>query len=218
MPAHRCRSIFPSLQAGRSFAPEPMNVFVLCTGRSGSTTFFRACQHITNYSAGHELNTSEIGHARLHYPEDHIEVDNRLSWLLGRLDQAYGNRAFYVHLTRGEEPTARSFDRRWAGRYSIIRAYAEGVLRRKDQTEALCVDMVRTVNANIAHFLSAKSRTLTIPLEDAGERFPEFWDSIGAEGRIDDALREFDVRHNPSAPRASRAYARLLWKARSVLR
>ena len=89
-----------------------MNVFVLCTGRSGSTTFYRACRHITNYSAGHELNTSEVGRARLDYPEDHIEVDNRLSWLLGRLDQAYGDRAFYVHLTREEEPTARSFDRR----------------------------------------------------------------------------------------------------------
>ena len=195
-----------------------MNVFVLCTGRSGSTTFFRACQHITNYSAGHELNTSEVGRRRLRYPENHIEVDNRLSWLLGRLDQAYGDRAFYVHLIREEAPTARSFNRRWASRYSIIRAYAEGVLRTKDQTEALCVDMIQTANANISHFLTAKPRTLTIPLEEARECFPKFWDSIGAEGPIEDALREFDVRHNVSAPPASRAYARLLWKLRSALR
>lgn len=195
-----------------------MNVFVLCTGRSGSTTFYRACRHITNYSAGHELNTSEVGRARLDYPEDHIEVDNRLSWLLGRLDQAYGDRAFYVHLTREEEATARSFDRRWASRYSIIRAYAEGVLRRKDQTEALCRDMIQTVNANIVHFVSAKSRSLTICLEEARERFPEFWDAIGAEGRLEDALREFDVRHNPSPPRSSRMYARLRWKVRSAFR
>ena len=105
-----------------------MNVFVLCTGRSGSTTFHRACQHITNYTCSHELNTSEVGGARFAYPEDHIEIDNHLSWLLGRLDEAFGNRAFYVHLMRDEEMTAKSFDKRWAGRYSIIRAYSEGVL------------------------------------------------------------------------------------------
>lgn len=191
---------------------------MLCTGRSGSTTFYRACQHITNYSAGHELNTARVGRARLAYPDAHIEVDNRLSWLLGRLDRTYGDRAFYVHLLRDEERTAKSFDRRWASRYSIVRAYGEGVLRRKDQTEALCLDFVRTVNANIRQFLKDKSRTLTIRLEDAPERFPEFWHAIGAEGRLDQALREFEVRHNPSAGPASRTYARLLWKLRNAVR
>ena len=129
------RHVDPSFPTRRSRAPERMNVFVLCTGRSGSTTFYRACRHITNYSAGHELNTSEVGRARLDYPEDHIEVDNRLSWLLGRLDQAYGDRAFYVHLTREEEATARSFDRRWASRYSIIRAYAEADERLQETSD-----------------------------------------------------------------------------------
>lgn len=36
-----------------------MNVFVLCTGRCGATTFHRACEHIENYSAGHDLSTPE---------------------------------------------------------------------------------------------------------------------------------------------------------------
>jgi len=181
-------------------------------------TFYRACRHITNYSAGHELRTSEIGEARLAYPTDHIEVDNRLSWLLGRLDQTYGDAAFYVHLTRAERPTARSFDRRWPSRYSIIRAYAEGVLRRKDQTEALCRDMVRTVNANIEHFIAAKGRTLTIRIEEARERFPEFWEAVGAEGPLEEALREFDIHHNPSPSPASRAFARLRWRVLSPFR
>ena len=149
-----------------------MNVFVLCTGRSGSTTFHRACRHVANYTSGHELNTRELGPARLHYPENHIEVDNRLSWLLGRLDETFGDHCFYVHLLRDEQLTAESFDRRWAVRYSIIRTYAEGVLRRKDQTEAICLDCCRTVNANITQFLRDKTRTMTFRLEESVGAFP----------------------------------------------
>jgi hypothetical protein len=66
------------------------NIFVLCTGRCGSTTFIKAAGHIRNYSAAHESRTEELGHARFAYPNFHIEADNRLSWLLGRVDTLFG--------------------------------------------------------------------------------------------------------------------------------
>ena len=195
-----------------------MNVFVLCTGRSGSTAFHRACLHITNYTAAHEGKTSEVGEARFSYPDRHIEVDNRLSWLLGRLDEAFGDGAFYVHLIRDVDHTSSSFHKRWAGRYSIIRAYGEGVLRRGDQSEEISRDYCHTVNANISHFLKDKSKTMTFRLEEASSRFPEFWERIGAEGDVEGAVGEFDVRHNPSAAPRARAYARSVWRSRSWFR
>ncbi|MEJ1383421.1 MAG: hypothetical protein RPV21_03475, partial [Candidatus Sedimenticola sp. (ex Thyasira tokunagai)] len=67
-----------------------MNIFILNTGRCGSTTFIEACRHITNYSAAHESRIQLIGDRRLAYPQNHIEADNRLSWLLGRLEHTYG--------------------------------------------------------------------------------------------------------------------------------
>lgn len=76
------------------------NVFVLCTGRCGSVTFAQAASHVTNASVGHETRSHMVGAARMAYPIGHIEVDNRLSWTLGRLDQAFGRDAFYVHLLR----------------------------------------------------------------------------------------------------------------------
>ena len=85
-----------------------MNVFVLSTGRCGSTTFIKACSHITNYSSAHESLSTRTGKQRLNYPENHIEADNRLSWLLGRLDNTYGDDAFYVHLNRNIEDTIAS--------------------------------------------------------------------------------------------------------------
>ena len=82
------------------------NVFVLCTGRCGSTTFDRACRHMTNWTAGHETRSHLTGPDRFAYPPRHIEADNRLSWMLGRLEQAYGADAAYVHLTRDAEAVA----------------------------------------------------------------------------------------------------------------
>ena len=64
-----------------------MNIFILNTGRCGSTTFIKACEHIKNYTCAHESLLTEIGAQRFNYPQDHIEADNRLSWLLGRLDE-----------------------------------------------------------------------------------------------------------------------------------
>ena len=58
-------------------------VFVLCTGRCGSTTFARAAAHATNFTAKHESRTYKLGAQRLAYPDNHIEVDNRLAWWRG---------------------------------------------------------------------------------------------------------------------------------------
>ena len=50
-----------------------MNVFVLCTGRNGSTSFVRACEYITNYSATHQSRSHLLGDERIAFPDDHIE-------------------------------------------------------------------------------------------------------------------------------------------------
>lgn len=177
-----------------------MNVFILNTGRCGSTTFIEACRHITNFSAGHETRVQRLGADRLAYPDNHIEADNRLSWLLGRLDAAYGDNAYYVHLTRDREQVAASFAKRTA--FGIMKAYWEGVLLHEEQPEtaalALARDYLDTVEANIALFLKGKRHTMEFRLESAAEDFHRFWDWIGAQGDCDRALAEWGVRHNAS--------------------
>ncbi|MFZ5484285.1 MAG: hypothetical protein ACOZB0_08655 [Pseudomonadota bacterium] len=178
-----------------------MNVFVLNAGRSGSSTFIAACRPIENFSAGHETRARLVGPQRLAYPARHIEADNRLSWLLGRLDQAYGDRAWYVHLVRDPDAAAASFVRR-AG-FGIMKAYREGILLDPEappDPEALARDYLATVDANIALFLKDKSHVMTVRLESASEDFQQFWDWIGARGDLDRALAEWTVRHNASPP------------------
>lgn len=176
-----------------------MNVFILNSGRCGSTTFIQACRHITNFSAGHETRVQLIGMERLAYPDNHIEADNRLSWLLGRLDRAYGGDAYYVHLSREHEPTAASFARR--SEFGIMKAYREGILLEGgagQSAEAIALDYLDTVEANIALFLEDKRHTMSFRLEQAREDFRRFWRWIDAQGDLAKALTEWDINHNAS--------------------
>jgi len=145
-----------------------MNVFILNAGRWGSTTFIKSCQHINNYTAAHESRTTFVGPDRLTYPENHIEADNRLSWFLGRLDQLYGDNAFYVHLLRDKDDTVNSFMKRTD--FGIMKAYREGIYLTDSKTnlQVYASDYIDTVNSNIKHFLKDKTHTMNFRLEQAG--------------------------------------------------
>ncbi len=177
-----------------------MNVFVLNTGRCGSTTFIEACKHISNFSAGHETRTAHLGDAHLDYPANHIEADNRLSWFLGRLDRSYGNKALYVHLTRDTAETAKSFTKRYS--YGIIQAYRSAILLDLPEDAdpmAVSLDYCETINSNIELFLKDKTYRMSFSLENAHKDFRTFWAAIGAEGDLNAALKEWDVPHNSAS-------------------
>ena len=199
-----------------------MNIFVLCTGRCGSLTFTKACEHITNYTTAHESRLDRIGDDRLRYPADHIEADNRLSWFLGRLDETYGDHAFYVHLVRSTGNTAASYARRWKGPKGIITAYRRGMLRWDEAhtpdnlKHEVCVDYYHTVNANIRLFLKDKTKTMNVELERAPEHFRDFWDAVGAEGDRDAALAEWDIRYDIGKDGGPRRYRRIVRKAARI--
>ena len=173
------------------------NVFVLCTGRCGSLTFAKACSHITNFTVGHETRVGRLGEERFAYPERHIEVDNRLSWLLGRLEKAYGPRALYVHLRRDPQAVAESYARRYGA--GIIHAYRTAIVATRpmqDDPVAVGLDYCATVNANIEVFLAGKPHKYEVRLEHAAADFVGFWHRIHAKGDRDAALREFGIAHN----------------------
>jgi hypothetical protein len=180
-----------------------MNVFVLCTGRSGSTTFARACRHMTNYSVGHESRVGRVGDDRLAFPANHIEADHHLAFYLGRIDEKYGDDAFYVHLMRDLDEAADS----WAKRFAIspmMSSYRRGMIGSEAVSRRdAALEMVETATANIRHFLKDKSCVARVRLEHAEEDFPAVWELVGAQGSLDDALAELRVRHNEGTWRPS---------------
>lgn len=172
------------------------NIFVLCTGRCGSQTFSRACEHFTNYTAGHETRSNVLGPNRLAYPDSHVEVDNRLSWMLGRLEQKFGDNAFYVHLTRDASKVAASYDKRWNLRHGIVESYNRAIMMQPVNNDDAAADMVETVAANIKAFLANKSNVIEIDIDEPEEDFRNFVNAIEAEGDIEAAIAEFSVLHN----------------------
>lgn len=159
-------------------------------------TFAKACSHMTNFTCGHESRRGLVGAARFEYPQNHVESDNRLSWMLGRLYERYGDDAYYVHLIRDREATARSVDQRWVWPHSIVKAYSKGILCTDRRDFEMSLDFWDTVNSNIRTFLTERPHKATIHLEDAAAGFAAMWDAIGAEGDKDAAVQEWYVRHN----------------------
>ncbi|OED49410.1 hypothetical protein AB838_06970 [Rhodobacteraceae bacterium (ex Bugula neritina AB1)] len=190
-----------------------MNVFVLGTGRCGTTTFMRACKHVSNFTTAHESQVNTIGANRMAYPDNHIEADNRLSWFLGRLDEAYGKDAFYVHMMRDETAVARSYLKRWKADHSIIYGYRTTIVPNPNkEIPPLDVvrDMCQTVNANVTQFLKDKPNKAVVHIESAEADYAACWDAAGFEGDREAALAEWSVPYNASAAPGPSGVAKLL--------
>lgn len=181
-----------------------MNIFILCTGRCGSTSFIEACKHIDNFTSGHETRIRMIGKERLNYPENHIEADPRLAFFLGQLEKKYGKTAFYVHLIRDKKATVNSLNKRWNIRYTIVKAYLEGIILTPEESVddkfkyQVCEDYYDMVNDNIEVFLENKPHKMTIHLEKIKTDFLDFWNMINAKGNWEKAIEEWTHAHNAS--------------------
>jgi hypothetical protein len=188
-----------------------MKVFVLGTGRNGTKTFARACEHLTNYSVSHNTIREGAGFDHkmraLESKDNHIEVDDRFSWLLPVLERLHGADAYYVHLWRDTAKVVRSYTkpRRLHLQGSLLNTFYHGILgtpveKRKvsvadaEKAGALCVEVI---NKNIEHFLAGKPHQIFIDIDHPAEKFRRFLEEIGAEGDVDAAVAEFETIYDP---------------------
>ncbi len=166
---------------------KPMRVFVLTTGRTASKTFAYACKHLDGMTAGHETNVRKISD-RLDYPDNHVEVDNRLVWFLGALGRRYeDDRTFYVYLTRNTDKVVESYLLRWHMTVSIVRAFYHGILMnpKKPDTETArqsCRFFVETVDENIRYFLRNRNNWAHVSVENLEKDFFAFMTASGLTG------------------------------------
>lgn len=186
-----------------------MRVFVLTTGRAASQTFARAATHIHGMSAAHESRRARI-EDRLDYPDNHVEVDNRLVWFLGSLDQRFRDEeTFYVVLRRDPEEVAVSYVRRWHINVSIVRAFFNGILmfreRKPSSGERLRAArlFVRTVDDNVDHFLKNRDNYCVIRTDALESGFFRFLDQAGLDGDREAIRRELTTVHNRSKRKKS---------------
>lgn len=167
-----------------------MRVFVLTTGRAASKTFAYACRHLDGMSAAHESNGGKIAF-RLEYPDNHVEVDNRLVWFLGGLDKRYKDEeTFYVHLTRNADRVVESYLVRWHLTISITRAFYHGILMNPKKPDVATARessllFTETVDENIRFFLKNRSNWARVRVEHLEQDFFEFMKKAGLTGDVD---------------------------------
>jgi len=171
-----------------------MRVFVLSPQRCGSVTFSEACKYISNYTSGHETRT----HLKMEYPDNHIEIDNRLGWFLGRLDKKYKDEPIFIYLKRDPEKVANSCLNRY--NTGIMRAYHKRILLFKPDASKfdVCIDYVKTINSNIESFLKDKTKKMEVHVENFEHDFKDFWKLINAEGDLNESIKELNKKHNSS--------------------
>ncbi|MDQ1249473.1 MAG: hypothetical protein QG597_3848 [Actinomycetota bacterium] len=190
-----------------------MRVFVVGPGRTGTTTLAAAFGHATNVTAAHESRAGRFGADRWRYPDEHNEVDNRLSWLLGPLIQHYPD-ARFIQSVRDPTATAASHQarlsdlrelpqrvqRRLTPHPSMLDAFGHHITQRSrqyepDEANALALAYVETVNANIE--LAIGDRVIgRIDIDDPHVEFVRVWGILGLVGDLPAALAEFQIRRN----------------------
>ena len=181
-----------------------MKVIVLCSGRTGSTTLYRACQFIDDFTVGHESRVEHLGAKRFDFPDQHIEIDNRLIWQLGSLEQHIGDQALYVHLKRERLAVKQSFINRLYQPKSIFYSYCESIKKStpenlsSDEKEHLADDFLDSIDANIRYFLKDKTHQMEFHVENYQQDFAQFWEFINAKGDYEKALAEWSKKHNSS--------------------
>ena len=181
-----------------------MKVIVLCSGRTGSFTLYRSSQHISNFTVSHESQVELLGAKRFRFPDQHIEIDNRIIWQLGSLEQYIGNQAFYVHLTRESAAVKQSFINRLYQPKSIFYSYCESIKKStpenlsSDEIVYLADDFLDSIDANIRYFLKDKTHQMEFRVENYQQDFSRFWEFIDAKGDYEQALTEWSKKHNPS--------------------
>lgn len=188
-----------------------MRVFVLCTGRCGSLTFAKACSHITNYTVAHESDRL----VELDYPDQHIEIDNRLAYFLGDLYYRYAvfkdQDTVFATLIRDRMEVITSYAKRYrlhgggimkGHQWYVLKA---PVLRKAMEMRRLGVaqHFVDATLKNIGAFnllVAATQPDIPLPLVnisgDIEKDFRHFWKDVKAEGDFDAALAEFGTKHN----------------------
>ena len=181
-----------------------MRVFGIGAGRAGSVTFTLAMAKAGNYTTGHESHRGDFrAMSSLDYPDSHVEVDNRLSWFLPALGEKYPDDVLWVHLRRDLEMQAISYSKRHTWKGALVLAYGHGLMQRgreytDEELPEVALAMVTNITANVEAFCRDKP-SVDVWIEDPEPGFRHVWDMAHAQGDIEEALAQYQTKHNASS-------------------
>jgi hypothetical protein len=170
-----------------------MRTFVLGTGRCGTKTFNKACEHLVGYTTAHELKTFNND---LTYNDNHIECDCHLFWHLPNLFKLYPD-ALYIHLIRDKEPCVNSWKRR-----GTIKAYS--AFTEMDEHGRLAPHIIASnyydfvIGMIDSFFENKECKFIKMSLPPSGQQWKYFHTLLGKPEGYQQSFLEWKVIHNAS--------------------
>ena len=175
-----------------------MNIFVLSTGRAGSTTFSKACAHLDNYTVSHGCKFTNACDLTFNYPDNHIAVDNRFVDHLNTLNNLYQKDVLYIILHRNLKEQAESLKKLDEKNKYLSLDSCEGVLSYEDyliKQDEKIADFLYT-NYELPYRYKVEHNFLDFNLSLAKDNFDYFWHLINGKGNLTEALDEWDIKYN----------------------
>lgn len=173
-----------------------MRVFVVGTGRCGTSTFYQACKHITNYTVGHETKKGPSKIGDWEFPDNHIEISSNLTIALPHLIRTYPE-AKFVRLKRNKQDCIKSlaecvpesmvmFAKQWWYLYDIDLISLD-YLKVASTFYDWCEELYQMV---------LPIGSLFYDIEKMEQNFAKFCLTIEATGKLADGTSEFKKKYN----------------------
>lgn len=168
------------------------NVFVVGTGRCGTTTFAAACRYATNKTVSREGQAGGV-YQLDKYPDSHIEVDAPLAFWMPRLRLLYPGCRF-VHLVRYADRDG-CLASMVTHDPDICRFFGQMVYHFAD-----CEPMDGAAALyEIVNDMIGGPDVLRVRLREVKERWGQVWEWMECEGNFEQSREEWNVRHNSSS-------------------
>lgn len=184
-----------------------MRIFVVGTGRCGTSTFYHAAKHATNYHVGHESRAGRREPNDYIYPDQTLEISCHLSFAVPLLYERNGfHDVKIVHLVRERRPCIESLARVKDALQSL--AFGIQQCKPKSDTEHLAwaewwYDLV---NENIS---ATAWHPFEFQMEAAEDFWPDFWMWAGCEGDFDASMEEWRRKYNAGEKLGRDAWVRV---------
>lgn len=170
-------------------------VFVVGTGRCGTSTFYQACLHATNYLSRHEAYA--IGDCPPFFFPEHpsIEIGSTLTMFIPRLKRRFPQ-ARWVHLQRERQACCESiarecheesvgFAKRWLWKSEINPVRAAEIFY--DSVNDLCQSLL--------------PEAFHLQLETVEQQWLDCWKFMNCVGDFSSSLSVWRRKYNPSCAR-----------------
>ena len=167
-----------------------MRVFVVGTGRCGTSTFYHACRHIHNYEAYHEPNSGQVD--SFETEDQVINVSSQFVVRIPELLKKYPE-SKWIHLIRNRDQCVESLAKCCPVEMDgYVRQWCQIFQCNLTRASQFYYD---SINSMIELMLRNQS-CLTMNLPIRRPAWMTFWSFVGAQGDFESSLREWESCYN----------------------